>query len=64
MESTTPDQTRIGSYDRVVLPGGRTVSRREFEALPLRERVGYLMEGSARFFRGLSQVTASEAMKG
>jgi hypothetical protein len=48
----------------VLLPGGRRLSRREFESLPLRERVGYLMEGTAQFFNGATQVSAADAMKG
>jgi len=57
-----------GGYDRVVIPGpngaSRELSRREFEALPLRERVGYLIEGTAQFFVGAAPVPASDAMKG
>jgi hypothetical protein len=55
-------------YDRVVVPGpngsSRDLSRREFEALPLRERVGLLIDGKAEFFRNGARITAAEAMKG
>ncbi|HZX93862.1 MAG TPA: hypothetical protein VFE90_05060 [Myxococcales bacterium] len=64
MDAMNTGGTRTVGYDRVVLPGGRQLSRREFEALPLRERVGYLMEGTAQFFNGATQVTAADAMKG
>jgi hypothetical protein len=54
-------------YDRVVVPGPngpRELSRRQFEALPLRERVGFLIAGNAQFYRMGAPVTASNAMKG
>ena len=55
-------------YDRVVLrdASGKTkqLSRSEFERLPLRERVTYLIGGTAEFFAGAIPVPASEAMKG
>jgi len=57
-----------GGYDRVRLPGpngtARDLSRRQFEALPLRERVSYLIEGTAQFFRGGQPINPSDAMKG
>ena len=39
------------------------LSQREFEALPLQQRVGLLVQGRLRFYRGGRQVAASEAMK-
>jgi len=55
-------------YDRVVLrdAAGKTrqLSRKEFENLPLRERVTHLIGGTAEFFSGAVQVTPSEAMRG
>jgi hypothetical protein len=55
-------------YDRVVIAGPnglpKHLSRREFEALPLRERVSYLIEGKAKFFAQGIPVSASQAMKG
>ncbi|HTO99064.1 MAG TPA: hypothetical protein VMK66_18565 [Myxococcales bacterium] len=53
-------------YDRVVVPasggGTRSLSRKQFESLPLRERVSFLIEGTAQFFLGDQQVPAREAM--
>jgi hypothetical protein len=55
-------------YDRVVVRDGagkrRQLSRSEFEKLPLRERVTYLIGGMAEFFAGTELIPASEAMKG
>ena len=57
----------FGGYDQVVVPssagGTRTLSRREFESLPLRERVQFLMEGSAQFFSRGVAISARTAMK-
>ena len=54
-------------YDRVVVPepagGTRSLTRQQFETLPLRERVSYLIEGSAQFFRDGRPISASEAMR-
>jgi hypothetical protein len=41
----------------------RQLSRSEFEGLPLRERVTYLIGGTAEFFSGGAPVSASDAMK-
>jgi hypothetical protein len=58
---------RNGGYDHVLVrdPSGRKrqFSRSEFEALPLRERVTYLIGGNAEFFSGGVPVSASDAMK-
>lgn len=55
-------------YDRVDIPMSngkiRSLSRKEFEALPLRERVSYLLEGNAQFFLNGQTVSARDAMKG
>lgn len=60
--------SRNGSYDRVVVrdAAGKTrqLSRSEFENLPLRERVAYLIGGTAEFFAGVVPVSPAEAMKG
>jgi hypothetical protein len=68
MDANTGGAVRTVGYDRVVLPGPdgavRDLSRREFEGLPLRERVGFLIEGTAHFFRNGKRVTAADAMKG
>jgi len=62
-------QVRSGAairYDRVELPRQdgtvRELSRKEFENLPLRERVACLIEGTARFFLGQVPVAPREAM--
>ena len=68
MTSTTnvSAQGRKG-YDRVVVPapegGTRSLSRKQFEGLPLRERVSYLIEGSAQFFLDGLPISASDAMR-
>jgi hypothetical protein len=54
-------------YDRVVVPapegGTRSLSRKQFENLPLRERVSYLIEGTAQFFLDGRPILPSEAMR-
>jgi hypothetical protein len=40
----------------------RQLSRNEFENLPLRERVTYLISGTAEFFAGAERVSPAEAM--
>jgi hypothetical protein len=42
----------------------RALSRKQFEDLPLRERVACLNEGLARFFLGTVSVPPREAMGG
>jgi hypothetical protein len=55
-------------YDRiaVVVDGGghQWMSKGEFQALALTERVRLLAGGALRFYRGAVQVPASEAMRG
>jgi hypothetical protein len=67
MDATGDTATATG-YDRVVVPGpngaSRDLSRGEFEALPLRERVSFLIDGKAEFFRDGARITAADAMKG
>jgi len=64
---TTQPQASVG-YDRVVLrdAAGKTLqlSRKEFENLPLRDRVTHLIGGTAEFFSGGVQVSPSDAMRG
>jgi hypothetical protein len=54
-------------YDQVVVPapggGKRSLSRKQFEALPLRERVSFLIDGTAQFFLDGRPIAASEAMR-
>jgi len=72
MQTTQTTTSRTTSsaprYDRVELPKPdgtvRTLSRRDFENLPLRERVASLIEGSSRFFQGNMPISSREAMGG
>ena len=61
-------EAEASGYDRVGVPldGGETrwLSRGEFQALPLTERVRILAGGSARFYRGALEVSPMEAMRG
>jgi hypothetical protein len=54
-------------YDRVEVPapggGTRSLTRKQFETLPLRERVSFLIEGTAQFFLDGRPIPASEAMR-
>jgi hypothetical protein len=54
-------------FDRVEIPNDEgepeRLSKCEFEALPLQERVGLLVQGTLRFYRGDQPVTASNAMR-
>ena len=57
-------------FDRVTIPGPsaeaprRTLSRADYERLPLRDRVQLLMDGSVKFFRDGEEVSARDALKG
>jgi hypothetical protein len=55
-------------FDHVELPAGgdkpkARLSKHQFEALPLQERIGLLVQGTLRFYRGDQEVAASEAMR-
>jgi hypothetical protein len=55
-------------FDHVEVPLGadepnQRLSKREFDALPLQERVGLLVQGTLRFYRGDQEVPASDAMR-
>jgi len=54
-------------YDRVVVPtpggGTQSLTRKQFEGLPLRERVSYLIEGTAQFYLDGRPISAHEAMR-
>ena len=39
------------------------LTRKQFEGLPLRERVSYLIEGTAQFFLDGQPIAATEAMR-
>jgi hypothetical protein len=64
--TTTRPTSSAPRYDQVQLPRKdgtvRTLSRKDFENLPLRERVACLIEGTASFFLGQHPVPAREAM--
>ncbi len=66
--NATGNGAPAAGYDRVVVPGpkgtSRDLTRTQFEALPLRERVSFLIEGKAQFFLKGAPITAAEAMKG
>jgi hypothetical protein len=69
MAFETNGSSEIGAgYDLVVVPesGGRTrsLSRKQFESLPLRERVAYLIDGTAQFFLKGQPVQPRDAMRG
>jgi hypothetical protein len=53
-------------YDSIAYPGPqgeqKTLSKAEFEKLPLVDRVRLLSGGQMRFFRGGSEVSPSAAM--
>jgi hypothetical protein len=55
-------------YDRIGLPSEngdvRYLTRQEFEALPLQERVALLMRGKLQFYRDGHAVSAREALRG
>jgi len=54
-------------YDSVKVPapggGMRSLTRKQFESLPLRERVAYLIDGTAQFFLDGTPIAASDAMR-
>jgi hypothetical protein len=58
-----------GGFDHVEVPArsaeepSRRLSRAEFDAMPLQQRVGLLVQGTLRFYRGGREVAASEAMR-
>ncbi len=62
-----PSPRRDGGYDHVLVRDAsgstRQLSRSEFEGLPLRERVTYLIGGTAEFFSGGVPIAPSDAMK-
>ncbi|HKC59779.1 MAG TPA: hypothetical protein VKB92_06820 [Myxococcales bacterium] len=66
VDTSVAAEVRKG-YDQVVVPasggGTRSLSRKQFEALPLRERVSFLIEGTAQFFLDGRPIAATEAMR-
>jgi hypothetical protein len=60
--------TAAGGFDHVDVPSRgdaprQRLTRRDFEALPLQERIGLLVQGTLRFYRGDREIAASEAMR-
>jgi hypothetical protein len=57
-----------GSYDRVEMPAPngvglpRRLTRTEFEALPLDQRVRAILGKQLKFFRGKLEITIREAL--
>ena len=59
---------RGGGFDHVDVPSRgdeprQRLTKREFEALPLQERIGLLVQGTLRFYRDDQEIAASEAMR-
>jgi hypothetical protein len=56
-----------GSFDEVMVTqamgGERRLTRAEFEALPMRERVSAILQKRLRFFREGKEIPIREAMK-
>jgi hypothetical protein len=57
-----------GGFDHVDVPSRgdqprQRLTKRDFEALPLQERIGLLVQGTLRFYRGDREIAASEAMR-
>jgi hypothetical protein len=55
-------------YDRIGVPSDngdmRYLTRQQFEALALQERVSLLMKGKMQFFRDGRPISAREALRG
>jgi hypothetical protein len=57
-------------YDRVELPNPagaglpRTLTRTEWEALPLDQRIRAILSKKLRFFRGSAEISVREALEG
>jgi hypothetical protein len=65
--AVAPGATATG-FDHVEVPSKgdddpRRLDKRQFEALPLQERIGLLVQGTLRFYRGDKEVSACEAMR-
>ena len=57
-----------GGFDHVDVPSRgdeprQRLTRRDFEALPLQERIGLLVQGTLRFYRDDREIAASDAMR-
>jgi len=66
--STPPGDGSQKGFDRIAIPTPdgqtRSLTKTEFENLPLSERVKLLMGGGLQFFRGDKPITAREALRG
>jgi hypothetical protein len=64
--AAAPTAAASGRYDTIAYPDPqgqpKTLTRTEFEKLPLVDRVRLLSGGQLRFFRGGEEVNASAAM--
>jgi hypothetical protein len=68
---TAPSDAGVSArgFDHVEMPSSsadkpnKRLSKPEFDALPLQERVGLLVQGTLRFYRGEREIAASEAMR-
>jgi len=67
--SAPAEAGRAAGFDHVEVPSSsadepsQRLSKREFEALPLQERVGLLVQGTLRFYRDDQEVPPSDAMR-
>jgi hypothetical protein len=61
------EDSRTGGFDRAVVEdakGRRELSRNEYAALPLSERIALVLQKKVRFYRGGVEVNAAQAMRG
>ena len=69
MSASAPEVPAPSSsgYDRIGVPAEngemRYLTRPQFEALPLQERVSLLMKGKLQFFREGSPISARDALR-
>jgi hypothetical protein len=66
--ASAPLPAVAGGFDHVDLPSRgneprQRLTKRDFEALPLQERISLLVQGTLRFYRGDREIAASEAMR-
>ncbi len=65
--NAAPSVTAAMGYDRVhiPMPGGESkqLTREQFEALALEDRIRLLVQGTLRFFRADEEISSGEAMR-
>jgi hypothetical protein len=67
--SAPADAGLAAGFDHVEVPSldadlpSQRFSKREFDALPLQQRVSLLAQGTLRFYRGDQEVPPSDAMR-